>query len=321
MSKMISNLIERRVILELRIRGPRIKNSARWMKLIERLPSPHKIFPVPLNFLIDEDRQVAFLNMPKVAGTSLMRTLLESEAMRQGFDRARNEHKEIHRLGRINWLVHDEEASAIFPINMKTFQYRAPSWFLIGPDKDTGFERKEVIPKDINSFFIFTFVRNPFSRFVSLFQDKYRYEKLKHKEGRYYSNLDVFFWLHEVSSFEDLAHKVSRLPDFHLDEHAAPQHLKCDSLKAMGIEIDFIGKFETVARDFEKLQTRFNLLPLDHHNASEGQYHNWRDYYTPKTAEMVYQRYSKDFEVFGYEDEYPKLLDYLNNKAKMRTLS
>ena len=65
---MISNLIERRVILELRIRGPRIKNSARWIKLIERLPSPHKIFPVPLNFLIDEDRQVAFLNMPKVAG-------------------------------------------------------------------------------------------------------------------------------------------------------------------------------------------------------------------------------------------------------------
>ena len=60
MSKMISNLIERRVILELRIRGPRIKNSARWMKLIERLPSQNNMFPVPLNFLIDEDRQVRF---------------------------------------------------------------------------------------------------------------------------------------------------------------------------------------------------------------------------------------------------------------------
>ena len=43
-----------------------------------------------------------------------------------------------------------------------------------------------------------------------------------------------------------------------------------------------------------------------------------RDYYTPKTAKMIYQRYRKDFERFGYEDEYPKLLDYLasNNISK-----
>ncbi|MPN62502.1 hypothetical protein SDC9_210251 [bioreactor metagenome] len=38
------------------------------------------------------------------------------------------------------------------------------------------------------------------------------------------------------------------------------------------------------------------------------------DYYTPKTAKMVYRKYRKDFETFGYEDEYTKLLTYLAAK-------
>ena len=325
MSKMISNLIERLVILELLIRGPRIKNSAWRVKMGKYLRSKgtnYKIFPTPLNLLVDEHKKIAFLNMPKVAGTSLMRTLLESETMRQDFDRTRNKHKEILRLGRINWLIADPEASSFFPINMKIVQHRPEGWRLIGQDKDSGFAHKNISPDEINSYFIFTFVRNPFSRLVSFFQQKYKYESSTLEGGRYEITLPKhipFFWLFEVSSFSDLVFKVSRLPDFNSEEHHAPQQIKIDAMKANGMNIDFIGKYETLRQDFEPLKQRFDLLPLEHHNKSKGEHEDWRDYYTAKTAKMIYERFHKDFEAFGYEDEYPKLLDYLARERVEKT--
>ena len=325
MSKMIPNLIERLVILEFLIRGPRIKNSAWRVKMGKYLRSKgtnYKIFPPPLNLLVDEHKKIAFLNMPKVAGTSLMRTLLESETMRQDFDRTRNKHKEIPRLGRINWLIADPEASSFFPINMKIVRHHPEGWRLIGQDKDSGWANKNISPDEINSYFIFTFVRNPFSRLVSFFQQKYKYESSTLEGGRYEITLPKhipFFWLFEVSSFSDLVFKVSRLPDFNSEEHHAPQQIKMDTMKANGMNIDFIGKYETLQKDFEPLKRRFDLLPLEHHNKSTGEKENWRDYYTAKTAKMIYKRFRKDFEMFGYEDEYPKLLDYLAGQRVKKT--
>ena len=97
------------------------------------------------------------------------------------------------------------------------------------------------------------------------------------------------------------------------------QHIRIDRFKAAGGRIDFIGKFETLKEDFEKVRVHLDLDSLMHKNKSTGEHSDWRDYYTPKTAKMVYQRYSKDFEMFGYEDEYPKLLDYLAGQRVKKT--
>ncbi len=313
--KILSALMWRLLILEIHIRGPRLKNKSWRKKLQAYAPKYHRTFPIFISFLVDERRKAAYLNMPKAAGTSLMRTLLESEVMRKKFDQVRSENKQIKALGRLNWLIADAQASDLFPINMEIIRHTTEGWVLIGRDKKGSFAHQSIASGEMNSYFTFTFVRNPFSRFVSFFRDKYRYKAFRHRDGRYYSTLHVFFWLIEISSFADLTRKVSRLPDFHLDEHSAPQYLKLDSLEALGVRVNFIGKFETLEQDFEKIRKRFNLLPLEHDNRSSGAHEDWRDYYTPQTAKMVYQRYRRDFEMFGYEDEYPKLLDYLASKS------
>lgn len=77
---------------------------------------------------------------------------------------------------------------------------------------------------------------------------------------------------------------------------------------------NFIGKFENLQKDWRVLQEKFSLSDLSHKNATRKD--DWRDYYDVKTAKLVYKIYKKDFETFGYEEEYQKLLEYLKKIKK-----
>ncbi len=265
--------------------------------------------PVKLNIFFDDRRQTAYLAMPKVTSTSLLYTLLESEEMRQGLEQAKKQNG--NGIDQIRDFIKREHLKRLFPVNIKAIRLRTEnkSWHIRG-----GNEKKStIILKEISPFFIFTFVRNPFDRFVSFFQDKYIY-----KNGRYY------FYLHtqrksyfpKIGSFAELAHKISNAPDAYLDSHIEPQYRKIDYLRDLGVKVNFIGKFENLESDFEKIRTKFHLLPLEQRNKSKGEHSDWRDYYTPRTAKVIYKRFRKDFERFGYQDEYPKLLAYLKTKSK-----
>ena len=69
-------------------------------------------------------------------------------------------------------------------------------------------------------------------------------------------------------------------------------------------KIDFIFKRESLDRDWEKFCGLYKLdyTPLKHINKTKS-ITNWKDLYIayPKTAQIVYKIYKKDFEMFGYE--------------------
>lgn len=75
---------------------------------------------------------------------------------------------------------------------------------------------------------------------------------------------------------------------------------------------NYIGKFENLEEDWNFLQDKFSLGDLPHKNATPKD--DWRDYYDIETAKLVYKIYKKDFEAFGYENEYQRLLEYLKKK-------
>ena len=318
-NKVISALMKYLLLLEIRLRGARIKNSAWRMKISQNkyLHGHYIIFPpYGFNLLFNDEKKIVYLNMAKSSGRTIMDTLYQSESMRADFDQM-NEQRLRDGLSRIAPTgVLFKNASISFPMNIKGVRHNSESWTLFEWDQKNGSRRTNISLEHYSSYFIFTFVRNPFSRLVSFFQSKYW-----PLGGAYHVKHKQFFWIDKVSNFDDLARKISKLPDFHLDLHGSPQHIFIEELEASVGEIDFIGKYETLQQDFEKIRSQFDLLPLRHIGQSTGEKENWRDYYTPKTAKMVYQKYRKDFEMFGYEDEYPKLLDHLNNKAQMRTPS
>lgn len=163
--------------------------------------------------------------------------------------------------------------------------------------------------------FIFTFVRNPFDRLVSAYKDKVVRKNKKNKHSIFSYYLGGF--LMKSKNFSNFVNRISAIPEVMQEPHFASQYyiIYNRTHKNGGTKIapNFIGKFESLENDWNFLQEKFDLSVLPHTNANKKD--DWRDYYDIKTAKLVYKIYKKDFETFGYEDEYQKLIDYLKNKS------
>jgi hypothetical protein len=68
--------------------------------------------------------------------------------------------------------------------------------------------------------------------------------------------------------------------------------------------VDFIGKFESLLDDWQKLMEKLSLPPLPHKNISlQESENNEESFYTRNIAEVAIERYRKDIELLGYQDE------------------
>lgn len=143
----------------------------------------------------------------------------------------------------------------------------------------------------------FGFVRNPLDRLYSCYAQKIvLYARLR--------RMPIIFWRYGSTfrpdmTFEEFVHAVAGIPDRIADEHFRSQHRL---LYFRGEPaVDFIGRFETLARDWEVLRSRFGLPALEHYNASPHK--SYRDAYTPELARQAAARYKADIRLFGYEKE------------------
>lgn len=165
---------------------------------------------------------------------------------------------------------------------------------------------------EMERYYKFTFVRNPYKRLVSCFEDKC----IQHPDDICW-NYYVFKSLLRIRDFNRFVHRVCLIPDSMAEPHFSGQYRLIYD-KDDKCLVDFVGKVEDIRDDYEPILERFGFLPLPHTNrAASLTGRNWMDYYTPFTAWLVYRKYKKDFVTFGYEDEYKKLKEYLKNKKRL----
>ena len=123
-------------------------------------------------------------------------------------------------------------------------------------------------------YFKFTFVRNPWCRMVS-----------------------EYIWRKRIYNCPDYTFRqfILNPPTSKSANHLWPQ------LWFMKDEMDFIGKFENLQKDFDYVMNRLNLpqQKLTHENCTLHK--PYRDYYDDETEEVVAERYKDDINCFGYE--------------------
>lgn len=153
--------------------------------------------------------------------------------------------------------------------------------------------------REFRQFYKFTFVRNPWDRLVSA----YHYMRdggMSELDARQAEDS-----VHRYPVFSDFVEHYMTRPGFETKLHLRSQWQFICASETAAPELDFVGRFETLAADFATIARRLNRdETLPHRNAGASrQKQDYRSFYTDRTAEIVAQAYARDIALFGYRFE------------------
>lgn len=199
--------------------------------------------------------------------------------------------------------------------------------YIVPPDKRGApglIPRGEAVTKLLNAFpdyFLFSFVRNPYDRFVSIYRHSVRGVNGAYPRDKWYYSRPLCpdLTIHEYAKLIRAGHwdrlsafdryharpQVSYLPDFN------PEYLWGLRLNS-SLRCAFIGRFERVHEDWNVLRETlgFPNCPLFHapSYSDEGRMNNgvkkhYSDYYDERLRLLVEEIYADDLKQFGYSFE------------------
>ena len=169
---------------------------------------------------------------------------------------------------------------------------------------------------EIRDWFVFTFVRNPWARAVSTWRNKV--VDVNPDQPAAARRLERFADLYPGMPFDEFVDFLAHSPggsDDGTDRHWTSQHLFLRDA-AGEIRVDFVGRIERMAGDFQVvaeriglgdvdlplLNTRLGWTPRTEEDADAVQRHDdYRNHYTPRTRDLIAERYATDIELFGYD--------------------
>jgi hypothetical protein len=143
--------------------------------------------------------------------------------------------------------------------------------------------------KNIEKYFKFSFVRNPWDRAVSDWL-------WLQKESGLKEQLTLKSFLLEEGFFGSINHLNTQSGRL---DHFIPQSNYI--FKGDDLCVDFVGRFENLQQDFEMISRHhldFKDPILPHSGKTEKDHYSF--YYDSETIEMVAQKYSIDIKNFGY---------------------
>jgi len=134
-----------------------------------------------------------------------------------------------------------------------------------------------------NTFFKFTFVRNPWDRALSIFC--YAKQSTNNPSSVHYGKS-------YPDKFEDW---LRQFPG--QDQYGFIADVNGKLLA------DFVGRFETLEQDFKRVCKITGLPNINLPHMRKSAHKHYSQYYTEETKQMVAQRSKKDIEFFGYTFE------------------
>ena len=157
-------------------------------------------------------------------------------------------------------------------------------------------------PTKFNNYFKFMFVRNPWSRVISLYKREVRRKS-------YSGDLESFINKIEfATSFcEVIGEQTLDLPRSKLEKLNQIDYGKINGSDK--IHMDFIGRIENLENDLRFIFKKINLdwsenIWGKYKNSNRGSYKkHYTEYYNNKTKKIIGEKFAEDIEYFGYKFE------------------
>lgn len=162
----------------------------------------------------------------------------------------------------------------------------------------------------IEDYFKFCFVRNPWCRALSYYNSKatYLYGNTVYKPNR----LKKWFnqWIvdmYEVIKFDNRHSTPTckrEIGDYPFLRTQQLQYITEDMEATGKVAVDFIGRFESLAKDINKLSLQLGVnINLPKKKIGKDNHLHYSHYYTPKSRQIISNLFGADIEYFGYEYE------------------
>lgn len=137
------------------------------------------------------------------------------------------------------------------------------------------------LPEPVRGYFKFAFVRNPFDRFVSACA-------MLNKRNPDYRGAERRFMK-----------RALQVPRFRARVLVRPQAcMLVDSAHRLGM--DYVGRYETLQRDFDEVCKQLGLAPRPLALANVAEHADYRTVYDAELERLVADFYRVDFDLFGY---------------------
>lgn len=160
-------------------------------------------------------------------------------------------------------------------------------------DKHETITECMMLKKNINNYFKFTFVRNPWDILVS----NWSYWKQRNMLppevtfNTYIKNLQELTIEVPEKYFSNSQRKVNVL---------YPQYFYISDWWGNNI-MDFVGRFENFQNDFDTICDKIGIPRRIIPRKNSSNHKHYTEYYSTETREIVAKKYAKDIEYFGYK--------------------
>ena len=137
--------------------------------------------------------------------------------------------------------------------------------------------------EDFDSYFKFTFVRNPWDILISKYVCSWY--AVKHRGG-------------------EIGYQSGKSLKYFLDHYQPAEHEHGDGLLDYfdPEQMDFVGRFENRVQDIEYISRNIGInINANKKDRSHKDKKHYTEYYDDETREIVAKRYAKDIEYFGYK--------------------
>ena len=127
-----------------------------------------------------------------------------------------------------------------------------------------------------DNYFKFTIVRNPYSRLVSAWKNKFGH----------------------FQDFGDFVHQMVATSDLTKDDNI---HIRLQIRLVPLDKLDFIGRVETFEQDFNHVLGNIGIPQQELPHKNKTKHKHYTEYYDDETRSVVAEKYAKDIEHFGYK--------------------
>lgn len=165
--------------------------------------------------------------------------------------------------------------------------------------------------EDFDSYYKFTFVRNPWDRAFSA------YTFLKNGGMTDGDKRWADTHLTTYNDFDEFIKKGLIKPSIHLSTHFKPQYKYLCLPYNQKLFVDFIGYFENIQNDFQIIKSKLSLnsdLELEHQNKTRTHQLDYKDFYSRETRDIVAEIYRTDIDLLGYNFDNSSLKSQLSSR-------